>query len=106
MEKIVRAYYRIVQSKLSSLEHLAVDVPGLGVFAVKGRRLETKINKVNGLLESIKGLTSLRSYSIRAEQNDQLTKLKILHTRWLNEQVRRRAIRQSRYEKPADHLQE
>ena len=104
VERIIRAYYKHVQGELSSLQHLAVDLPGLGVFSLKPARSARKVLRITGLLKKIAHQTSLRSYSIRTQQQHELDRLTRLTARQQVEQERRQQIRQDRYEKPTATL--
>lgn len=106
VEKVARVYYREVQRRLSSLEHLGVDLPGLGVFYFKSQAAAIKMRKIRGLIETVKDLPGMKPFGIRTEQQESLDKLTKLMDKRDAEYLKRKNIRHLRYDKPDSSLEE
>jgi hypothetical protein len=106
LSQLARAYYGHVQAQLSSLDILNLDVPGLGVFVLKPKALERKILKTKGLLEKVKQRTSLRSFQIAQNMQQDLDQLLAIQLKHQQDQKRKLKIRQRRYENTDQHLSE
>lgn len=106
LTQLARAYFGQVQAQLSSLQALNVDVPGLGVFILKPKALSRKILKTTALLEKVKQRTSLRSYSIAQNLQQDLDQLLVLQEKHTKDHERKLQIRKLRYENSSQHLSE
>src|SRR5690606_32157472 len=84
------SYYKDLRSALSTGRDINLNVHGLGLFRVKKKPLERKIQKTENVLNQYSGQDSLRAENIVKEQQETLS---VLHSirEMLDDQERRRS---------------
>lgn len=76
---VVNFYYKHVQKKLTSAEHLAVSVPNLGTFEIQKRRMISKMEKSKNYLAKTEGDTaSMAVFSNRIQFKKDIEKFEKL----------------------------
>ncbi len=65
VDEIVTFFYRNVQKKLSSMEHIAVNVPNLGTFVLKKRRVESKLERCKRFVDAVDETVSIRAFETK-----------------------------------------
>lgn len=100
VDDIANHYYKYLQQKLSSLDHLHISVKGLGTFNIVEKRLRNKIRffdkKVTMLFA--KDSPSLMKYEARMNSKIRLEKMEDLLVRLLQERKDKKIFKENRYE--------
>jgi hypothetical protein len=91
--QIVDFFWKSVHAKLSSGDHAAVKVTGLGTFQLKGKALDRKVLKSRALVDKLQDATSMQAYAIRLDKTEELEKLTGLQTRLHDEAEKKRSIK-------------
>jgi hypothetical protein len=71
LDDMVLFYYSNLRKTLSGLTALKIDVPGLGHFLIRQKRVESSIKKINKTLESTDE-SSFTSYHYKKLQEEKL----------------------------------
>jgi hypothetical protein len=98
---IVDFFWKSVHAKLSSGEHHAVKVTGMGTFQLKGQALDRKVLKSAALVDKLKDATSMQAFAIRLDKSGELEKLTALQARLREEHDKKRRIKALRKKKQA-----
>jgi hypothetical protein len=93
---IVDFFWKSVHAKLSSGEHAAVKVTGLGTFQLKGQALDRKILKSAALVTKLQDATSMQAFAIRMDKTAELEKLLVLQETLQDQAEKKRAIKARR----------
>jgi nucleoid DNA-binding protein len=75
VDDIVSFYYKEVRKALSSLEHLKINLPGLGSFIIKQSSVEKSIRKYENIMNACDTQTFSNYHNIKNAEN----KLEKLH---------------------------
>ena len=102
VDEIVAFFYRHVQKKLSSMEHIAVNVPNLGTFVLKKRRVESKLARCMRFLDAVDETESIRAFetkqSVKKDVEKYNASLKIIEA----EAERKQQVRKLKKEQEDD----
>ena len=74
VDDIVAFFYRYVQKRLSSVESIAVNVPNLGTFVLKKRRVVKKIERHKNFIDSLDETASIKAFEIKQEVKKDIEK--------------------------------
>lgn len=74
VDDIVAFFYRYVQKRLSSVESIAVNVPNLGTFVLKKRRVLKKIERHKNFIDSLDETASIKAFEIKQEVKKDIEK--------------------------------
>lgn len=74
VDDIVAFFYRYVQKRLSSVESIAVNVPNLGTFVLKKRRVQKKIERHKNFIDSLDETASIKAFEIKQEVKKDIEK--------------------------------
>lgn len=75
IDDIVSFYYKEVRKTLSSLEHLKINIPGLGVFTIK----QSSVDKLIRKYETIKEKSDTQTFTNYHNRKSAEMKLEKLH---------------------------
>lgn len=103
IDEIVTFFYRHVQKKLSSMEHIAVNVPNLGTFVLKKRRVQSKLERLQHFVNVVDETQSIRAFETKQNAKKDIEKykgaLKIIET----EEERKQQVRKLKKELEDDY---
>lgn len=102
VDEIVAFFYRHVQKKLSSLEHIAVNVPNLGTFVLQKKRVENKLQKYHRFLEKHDETQSMRAFETKLQVTRDMDKFKAALDFMEKEQERKQIVRNLKNKEDAD----
>lgn len=74
VDDIVAFFYRYVQKRLSSVESIAVNVPNLGTFVLKKRRVQKKIERHKNFIDSLDETASIKAFEIKQDVKKDIEK--------------------------------
>ncbi len=74
VDDIVAFFYRYVQKRLSSVESIAVNVPNLGTFVLKKRRVQKKIERHENFIDSLDETASIKAFEIKQDVKKDIEK--------------------------------
>ena len=74
VDDIVAFFYRYVQKRLSSVESIAVNVPNLGTFVLKKRRVLKKIERHKNFIDSLDETASIKAFEIKQDVKKDIEK--------------------------------
>lgn len=98
VKAIVQAYYKEIQSSMTDLTHLSVNVRELGVFKIKPKRLADECNKLAGIIKGT-DISTMKNYSMVKATETKLNLLTNLKENWDKEYERKKKLRDLRYGK-------
>ena len=74
VDDIVAFFYRYVQKRLRSVESIAVNVPNLGTFVLKKRRVQKKIERHKNFIDSLDETASIKAFEIKQDVKKDIEK--------------------------------
>ena len=74
VDDIVAFFYRYVQKRLSSVENIAVNVPNLGTFMLKKKRIQKKIDRHRNFMEGLDETSSIKAFEIKQDVKREIEK--------------------------------
>lgn len=93
VDDLVALFFRHVQRRLSAMEHIAVNVPNLGTFVLKKRRVETKMERHQRFLDTIDETQSIRAFETKQAVKKDIEKYRAALDMMLKEDERKQEIR-------------
>lgn len=93
VDEIVAFYYRYVQKRLSAMENIAVNVPNLGTFVLKRRRVEKKMDRYTRFLETVDETQSIRAFETKQAVKKDIEKYQAALEIMDKEEERKQSIR-------------
>ena len=99
LDQITLTYFRYVSEQLSSARVARLDLPGLGVFSVKPKKLATKIAKTRCLVEALdSSAPTMQKHLQSREKRKDLALLQDLLKHLDSERARRTTLKNTRHE--------
>ena len=97
---IIKAYYKPVRKDLTSLNHIHVNVPSLGLFTVMSRKLDKLIRKRENILALItsKERQSMTRYETKIKHKAELEVMRNVRQALIDEKEERREFRINKYD--------
>lgn len=89
VDDIVAFFYRYVQKRLSSVENIAVNVPNLGTFMLKKKRIQKKIDRHRNFMEGLDETSSIKAFEIKQDVKKEIEKYEAVLERMNQEEERK-----------------
>jgi nucleoid DNA-binding protein len=89
VDDIVAFFYRYVQKRLSSVENIAVNVPNLGTFMLKKKRVQKKIDRHRNFMEGLDETSSIKAFEIKQDVKREIEKYEAVLERMNQEEERK-----------------
>lgn len=89
VDDIVAFFYRYVQKRLSSVENIAVNVPNLGTFVLKKKRIQKKIDRHRNFMEGLDETSSIKAFEIKQDVKKEIEKYEAVLERMNQEEERK-----------------
>lgn len=96
VDEIVAFYYRYVQKRLSAIENIAVNVPNLGTFVLKKKRVENKMDRYTRFMETVDETESIRAFETKQAVKKDIEKYQAALEIMNKEEERKQSIRNLR----------
>lgn len=103
VEDIVSFFYSNLHKRLSSGDHYAIQVPNLGIFVIKPKSLDKKMEHTELKIPYLEKIDTMHAYEIRMERIEDLRKFKILKEQLEAEKEKKRKIYETRKSNTNEH---
>lgn len=102
VDAIVSFFYSQVQKSLSSIDNIAVNVPNLGTFVLKKKRVLSKLEKYQNFLKMIETDESLSAFEKRLLARQNIESYEAVLRIMEQEEARKQHIRTLKQNRDAD----
>lgn len=102
VDEIVSFFYNQVQKSLSSISNIAVNVPNLGTFVLKKKRVLSKLEKYQQFLKMIEQDESLSAFEKRMISRQNIESYEAVLSIMQQEEARKAHVRTLKEKRHAD----
>jgi hypothetical protein len=98
IDEVITHFYHTLQKKMSAIDDVGIYVPNLGNFVLKKKRLDSKMINHENILKELGTDMSLVKYDILMKKKANLEKMKVMHEKLNEEEIRKQEYKYLRKE--------